>query len=249
VFHPYKQGYSVLPALQKLEGPPFLVDEDRDHFLAEKQKALRTQQVFLEEQMDPKVYVAFAEFMAEHGPAHLTETQSQPDCLNHYAMQVQEDIAIHRIQGGRDWLAAMHVCFPSSWRPEEKIGKSFAEIHAPVPGMNLRQSTKLAETMVHRGPFQRFVWSPIYEWKINYHPDQEKQDFAPDKPVVYVKVERQVIWGLPKVDAAIFLIRQFVVQPDLRSLYVACEGMNSAEREYKGVTTELLEYLSRKSLQ
>lgn len=73
-----------------------------------------------------------------------------------------EDFLIHRIDDQKDYLSSVHVCFPSHWYPEDKIGKSFNEIHQPVP-MNLKNSDKLVRAMVNGGIFERFVWSIVYE--------------------------------------------------------------------------------------
>lgn len=244
MYHPYREGYSVLPALLKLEEPPFYVDDQFEHYIEEKKKALESQPVFLEHDIEPQIYDAFSEFIQEHGPDHI----NPPYTLESVAMQVQEDIAIHRIKDGKDWLAATHICFPSDWRPEEKIGKPLAEIHAPVPGMSLSKSYKLAETMVHHGPFMRFVWSPVYENMINFHPDKPKNNFDPLNPIVYVKVERQITWGVPELGAAFFILRQFIVDPDIPSLHKACSEMNENQRRYKGVTQEFVDYLDKAHL-
>lgn len=241
MYYPYRKGYSVLPALAKLEEPPFCVDNQLSHYVEEKHKALESQQVFLEHDVDPRIYEAFSEFIIEHGPDHI----QPPYTLDSVAMQVQEDIAIHRIKDGKDWLAATHVSFPSGWRPEEKIGRPLSEIHAPIPGMNLDASYKLVETMVNHGPFVRFVWSPIYEKKINFHPDRPKKEFNPAFPIVYVKVERQITWGIPKFGAAFFILRQYIVEPDMPSLYKACSDMNDAQRKYKGVSQQMVDHLEK----
>ncbi|MEH2315065.1 MAG: heme-dependent oxidative N-demethylase subunit alpha family protein [Nostoc sp.] len=36
---------------------------------------------------------------------------------------------------GKNWLSAVHLCYPNHWSAEEKIGKDFATIHALVAGM------------------------------------------------------------------------------------------------------------------
>jgi hypothetical protein len=244
MYHPYRDGYSVLPALKKLREPPFCVDDDLDRYLSEKRQANQTQRVFFEHEMDAEIYDAFASFVEQEGPPHLTPPYTLPSV----AMQVQEDIAVHRIKDGHDWLAAAHVCFPSDWRPEEKIGKPLREIHAPVPGMNANASYKLAETMVHHGPFMRFVWSVIHEDRINFHPDQPRRSFDPANPIVFVKVERQITWGFPAWGAALFLLRQFIIPPpkvDLPALAAACVNMNEAQRRYKGIGDELITWLQR----
>ncbi len=50
-------------------------------------------------------------------------------------MQVQEDVCLIRAEGGRDWLAAGHVCSPGHWSVERKVGLPFTAVHEPVPGI------------------------------------------------------------------------------------------------------------------
>ena len=83
------------------------------------------------------------------------------DALDALCSQFQEDLAIVRAEPGRgDWLAAYQICAPTHWAPEEKAGKSFAAIHAPVPGIEpiVRVADAMVDAMVNRGPFVRFVW-------------------------------------------------------------------------------------------
>ena len=241
MYHPYKDGYSVLPALNKLEDPPFHVDRQLEWYLEEKRKAQETQQVFGEHNISGEIYDAFAEFIQKHGPDHV----QPPYTLESVAMQVQEDIAIHRIKDGKDWLAAYHICLPSGWWPERSLGKPLEELHAPIPGMNLKNSYKLAETMVHHGPFYRFIWTPIYEYRINFHPSKPKKPFNPIVPTLYVKVERQITWGVPELGAAFFILREFIVEPSIPDLWRACRDMNEAQRAYKGITQEFIDTMEK----
>ena len=64
-----------------------------------------------------------------------------------------------------------------------------------------------------------------------------------DNPFIQVKVEKQITWPLPQFDAFLFLLRQYIVAPDMKELYHACVNMNEQEREYKGVTQELINYM------
>jgi hypothetical protein len=228
IHHPYLNGYSVLPALEKLgERPSLFWDADRDWYLREKQLAARRQQVFLEHDVTDEIYAAACEYICLQIP-----DLQPPFTFAHLAEQLQEDLAIHRASADRDWLAACHVSFPSGWLPEEKIGQSFREIHVPVPGFNLNASSQLVRTMIHAGPFLRYVWSPIHELRLNYHPA-----IAPGKPTgTYVKVERQVIVGFPQLQFALFIIRQqLITNPDLPALERAIASMTAAEKKYKGV--------------
>ena len=237
MYHPYKKGYNTLPALEKLEEEPFNRDAFYNHYIQEKRKAIFNQKVFLLDGMTSEIFSAFSDFMREYGPDWI----KPPYTFAKVAMQLQEDIAIHRIKDGRDWLAATHICFPSGWRPEEKIGRPLNEIHAPIPGMNLNNGYKLAEASVNNGPFRRFVWTPIYERKINYHPDLPKKPFDRKNPTIYVKVEKQITWPVPELDTFFFILRQYIVEPDLPSLLKACNEMDENQKEYKGVTQELID--------
>src|ERR1041384_7754894 len=81
--------------------------------------------------------------------------------LDSLALLVQEDLAVIQREGGRHWLAAIHLCFPNHWAAEEKIGKTFAEIPAPVAGIEPinRQADKLVDAMINATQgFVRFVW-------------------------------------------------------------------------------------------
>jgi len=239
MYHPYKNGYSVLPALEKLEEDPFDKDDLYSYYLSEKRKALKYQRVLLYHGINYGILDAFSNFIIEHGPSWV----KPPFTLSNVAMQVQEDIAIHRIKDGKDWLAATHICFPSSWEPIDKIGKPLSEIHKPIPGMNLNNNYKLAEMACDKGPFRRFVWSPIYERKINYHPKNEKKKFDKDNPFILVKVEKQITYPLPKVDAFVFILRQYLVEPNLLYLLNACKSMTEEQKRYKDIGPELIEYL------
>ncbi len=170
--------------------------------------------------------------------------------------QVQEDIAVVRTLPGRgDWIAALHLCSPSHWGAEQKIGRSFVDAHAPVPGMEKvnAAAASLVEAMVHRGPFVRFVWGVGADDRLNHHPHPPPgvgreawrgRAFDPAaSPPFFLRVERQALWGLPDVGAALFTIRvSFVDGEEIRArpaeraqLRSALLSMSPASRVYKGV--------------
>ena len=49
------------------------------------------------------------------------------------AVHVQEDLCVLQKQGDEHILTAAVMCFPSSWDVRQKIGRSIASIHEPVP--------------------------------------------------------------------------------------------------------------------
>lgn len=252
--HAYRDGYSVLPRLRKLDGPIFIRDAEYDRFIAEKARAASLQACFVEHAMTDALYELLRDFLATNYPGafegRVTSGGAPRERFDRLAMRIQEDVAVHRLDDETDWLACAHVCLPSGWLPEEKVGRPLAAIHDPVPGMNLDNSRKLVEAMVFAGPFERYVWNVVFEDRINGHPRIPKARFDPAAPKLWVKVERQVTVGFPEHRAAAFVLRQHLIpdpEIDRPALVAALCEMTPAQRAYKGIDgciDELLDYLS-----
>ncbi len=186
--------------------------------------------------------------------------------LDALAAQVQEDLTIIcRSADGSNWLSAVHLCYPNHWSAEEKIGKDFATIHAPVAGMEKinRRGDAIANTMITHKPMVRFAWGLSTDTRLNHHPEPppgisvnqwQGRSFDSQHPQLYLRIERQVIWGVPEYEAALFTIRTYfrdcgVVKKDsvLRSkLYAAIQSMTPESLVYKGLVeskTSILEWL------
>lgn len=240
----YKVGYNTLPNLRKLAPEQVFERDCSDSGLIqiEKEEALRNQNYFMEHDNDPAFYEACERWILENYPRPLKSTKYLD-----MAKEVDEDLLIHRIEGDKDWLSSAHVCFASHWLPEEKIGKSFDEIHQPVP-MNLKNSRKLVQAMVHGGIFERFVWSIVYDERYNFHPRLEHSRFDRSDPRVLVKVERQVTVGFSEHDFCLFILRQYLIQEkdlDKNILAEVISGMTPEQKKYKGLEDcgDLLDYL------
>jgi hypothetical protein len=142
--------------------------------------------------------------------------------LEALALQIQEDWAVvARDPATRgDVTAAIHVSFPSHWRPEDKIGRSFVEVHAPIPGIDplLKAAPSLVDAMIGKGPWERFTWTlPRYP-HLDEHVDVVAARGKPPVPkaadaarAAWLRVERQVIQGFPEADGALFMIRLHVL--------------------------------------
>lgn len=186
--------------------------------------------------------------------------------LDALAAQMQEDLTvICHIANGSNWLSAVHLCYPNHWSAEAKIGKDFATIHAPVAGIEKinRRANAIVNTMIDHKPMVRFAWGLSTDTRLNHHPQAPSgmsvsqwrgRNFDPQQPRLYLRIERQVIWGLPEYEAALFTIRTYfrdcgVIKKDsvLRSkLHAAIESMTSESLDYKGLTeskASILEWL------
>jgi hypothetical protein len=162
------------------------------------------------------------------------------------ALLVQEDLAVIQRDGGRHWLAAIHLCFPNHWAAEEKIGKTFAEIHAPVADIEPinRQADKLVDAMINATHgYVRFAWGISSDDRLNHHPGNEHgRHFDPAHPRALLRIERQTIWGFPEVEASLFTIRTYFedlakLEADKRAKVIsAIESMTPAALDYKGLT-------------
>ncbi|KAM3097613.1 heme-dependent oxidative N-demethylase family protein [Phormidesmis sp. 146-12] len=173
--------------------------------------------------------------------------------LDALAAQIQEDVAVICRTGDRDWLSAIHLCAPNYWSAEQKIGKTFAEIHSPVAGMermNVR-SAAIVNTMISHDPWVRFAWGLTTDTRLNHHPIPppnisqavwQGRQFDPTDPKLYLRIERQVIWGLPDLETALFTIRTYFwdcqsLNGEMREkLRAAIASMSPQSLEYKGLS-------------
>ncbi|HEV7762900.1 MAG TPA: DUF3445 domain-containing protein [Acidimicrobiales bacterium] len=148
---------------------------------------------------------------------------------------VAEDLCVLVPGGGDDgggWiLGAGSVCFPSHWRLPDKLGRSMAAVHDPVPDyaadLSDRVDRFLDKLRVGRGVWRR-------NWTVHTAPDlyAPAVPAPPDPPVtaddagprLWLRSERQTLTRLPRTGAIVFTIRTQQVplavvasHPDLRA--------------------------------
>lgn len=126
--------------------------------------------------------------------------------------QIQEDLCVLRAKGKSGRLVAAHLCFPNRWAPAEKIGKSFLDIHQPVAGFARvnRNTDGIVRAMLGGSAFVRFAWGLSNDARLDHHPLHAGDfSFESDSDPVFVRVERQVVVGLPKAGLILFFIRTY----------------------------------------
>jgi hypothetical protein len=180
--------------------------------------------------------------LLEFSPDYVLQAHPVYSCLfDALAAQIQEDLAVWQLQGERDWLAALHVCAPNGWAPAEKVGLSFDQVHAPVPGMERQraQVLPLLKGLIQKPAFCRFIWDLRTCPALNHHPAVASfPPFGLDNPTLYARVERQVLYGLPSCNAVLFMIRTYVYPvQDLTT-----HNWVGLERALAGMAPELLAY-------
>lgn len=137
--------------------------------------------------------------------------------LEQASRMVQEDLCLmERSLDGAWVLTGACVCLPSHWVPREKVGRSMAQIHEPVPGYADRLQTatdKLFDRMRDTGTTEivrRFNWTLADEAEL-FTPWASAAaqiwpaDLTPGR--VYLRVERQTLRLLPGSGAIVFTIR------------------------------------------
>lgn len=185
------------------------------------------------------------------------------------SLQVPEDLAYvcRDLETSKDHLGLLHLCTPSHWAAEDKIGMNFFDIHTPIPEIEKvnRVASKLVDMMINKGPFVRFIWSFVTDKRLNHHPiaplnfDQETwkgRSFDEFSSIpFYFRIERQVTFGFQETQTALFTIGVTFLSglevknnPHQRSqLISALHSMTPASRVYKGVDEcfdKLIEWLN-----
>jgi hypothetical protein len=176
------------------------------------------------------------------------------DAFDALCCQVCEDIVVVRRTPERgDAVVALHVCAPSGWAPAEKIGLSFDALHRVVPGMERVRaaSAGLVRAMIEQpSPTVRFNWGIQFgDDRLNAHPLTTLPASQVTQGPAYLRIERQILLGMPEVDAALFTIRvihtplaEIRVDPGRRAaLRSALLSMSPETRRYKGLAGDCFE--------
>ena len=93
------------------------------------------------------------------------------------SLAFEEDFAV--IDGASAAIPWLAVCLPSRWAPEEKVGRHFAEVHAPVADneMLLAASASLARLVTGDDRWERFVWTVSADPHLAQHPARGGADW------------------------------------------------------------------------
>jgi len=162
-----------------------------------------------------------------------------------------EDFAA--VDGGNATIPWIAACLPSHWAPQAKVGRHFAEVHAPVADNSLLLAAGEQLLRLVCGPehWERFVWNVTHEPRLNQHPALAGSGawpidaFAdPDHPRAWLRSERQTFIPLPALTQAVFTIAvdtmplaQAIATPGhARKLHDAVASMSDAVLTYRRLT-------------
>jgi len=188
-------------------------------------------------------------------------TALRPSAL--LALAFEEDFAV--IDGASATIPWLAVCLPSRWAPEEKIGRHFAEVHAPVAdnAMLVAASASLARLVTGDERWERFVWTISADPRLHQHPARGKVDWPEPADaegvmaLASLRHEHQTFIPVPGTGQAVFTIRvasepldaALGSRDDAARLHAALASMSPAVLAYRGlapVRERLLEALHRR---
>ena len=184
--------------------------------------------------------------------------------LDALACQFQEDISIVQLTADDlDVVAALHLCSPNHWAAEDKIGKSFIGVHKSIPHMETlnQQSPKLLQSLIEHNTYVRFAWGLATDNRLNHHPLAPAQhnqagwagrQFDPNRPELWLRIERQTLTGIKENNMLIFTIRTYFydvkqVKLDIEKqeqLISAIQSMSNESLTYKGFEASKVDILN-----
>ncbi len=152
-------------------------------------------------------------------------------------------------ENGRFIIRAGAVCFPSSWRPEEKIGLPVHAIHSPVHTLNENLGARIDKFLANLEPgkaWERSNWGLSRSAELNQHPTRDIPRLTPpfESSEAWIRIEDQVLYRLPETQALLFGIRLVNVSlaelkkfPEAQAgLYRAIATMPEDVADYKNIT-------------
>ena len=161
--------------------------------------------------------------------------------IREIALQLEEDIAI--LYNGR--LVSMCFCFPSGFRPNEKVGQTFMEMHAPVADNQKlqRASDKVVELISKPGnKYRRNVWTLTTSPELSRHPYYRSLEPAVSTiHNLYFRKETQTTVGYNDGRTAFFFVKVDVtpfvlLSPETQQQVIdSINSMSDAILEYKGL--------------
>lgn len=162
-----------------------------------------------------------------------------------------EDFAV--VDGRSATIACIAACLPSHWAPEEKVGRHFTEVHAPVAdnATLLRAGEHLMRIVCQPERWERFVWNVTRQPRLNAHPVLLGDAPWPDDafadagaPRAWLRSERQTFIPLPDRLQAVFTIgvdstplaHAIDTPAKAARLHDAIASMSEAVLAYRGLT-------------
>lgn len=148
----------------------------------------------------------------------LKNTDVYTDSFDAVAMQVPEDIVIHKYdkEQNKDYVATVHLSHANGWTADWAIGKDFRYIHADVPNIEkiIPKPERLVQNIIKSKKKVERVGAISFrtDTQLNRHPDSSPPtEFNKDDPKLFIRVERQVVIPYPLHNTFLFTIKTYFI--------------------------------------
>ena len=134
---------------------------------------------------------------------------------------VQEDMALLVERDGRLVFGGGTVCFPNRWDLASKLGRSMADVHAPVSRLNEQLEPTIDDFFTRLSPdrpFWRMGWGVLDTDEL-YQPLDGTAPVPPPIPAVgdpstpdrlFLRVERETLRRFARTSCVLFTIRTYI---------------------------------------
>lgn len=177
--------------------------------------------------------------------------------LDAAARLVPDDLVVMVEREGHLVFGGGSVCFPNRWDLRSKLGRSIADVHAPVAQLNdqLEQAVdSFFDRLEPHRSFWRLGWG-ILDTAAGYTPIDGTAAPRPERPTIddlHVRVERETLRRFPVHRSVLFTIRTYVAplttvlaDPDDRQAIVRIvDAMPDDVRDYKDISATIRTHLA-----
>lgn len=167
-----------------------------------------------------EVLDAIVDHLEHHGPGRPGRPDPDLHPLDAAGRLVQEDLVLLVERDGRLIVGGGSVCFPNRWDLRSKLGRTMAEVHAPVPRLNEQLAAPIDKVLDRLRPelgFWRLGWGVLDTGELY----QAVDGTAPPRPGldgvdrlgaddVHVRVERETLRRFARTGCILFTIRTHV---------------------------------------
>ncbi len=172
----------------------------------------------------------------------ISEKYNLPDAktIEDLAKCVQDDLAI--LSFGK--VIAICFCAPSGFIPSKVVGKSFFEIHHPIPDSELllKMSDKLSSMLsdISRGSYRRHIWTITANPSMSQHPSMKDKFHPKSISDLYFRTETQTT--VPLGDNVHMLFSVKVEMTPLKDIWMDSVKKNTILESIDTMSEAMLEY-------
>jgi hypothetical protein len=146
--------------------------------------------------------------------------------LEYISRQTQGDLCIVDQRDDNLWMDAGVVASQADWSLDFDVGMNFMEWHGPVPLAHqagvFDRALKFLLNLQLGKPVRRLNWTMTINPRLDTSPENfpkwgpDRLSVTPDNvgEKVYLRVELQSLWRLPRSNAILFIIRCYLINMD-----------------------------------